>query len=361
MLHRYEMTRAIEPTLETLRLPSDNSTLELAWPNYGQATIATEKQGIVATNGSQTPHPTASTAKLISVMAILEKKPLQIGEYGPTITLTEADVKSYENYVAKNGSNTPVYSGLKLTQYQALQSILLASSNNMADTMTIWAFGSLENYREYASEMVRRIGATQTTIGSDASGLSPTTSSTSDDMSLISLEALKNPVIVDITSQQTANVPFAGTISNTNRLLGDHSEVIGLKTGETVEAGGNFLLATKYENNGQSQNVVVVVYGAELGRIALLDSYTLYKSIQPYLKYQEIIPENTIVARYYSKNNEIAQAVTERSVMSWTWSGKSVRPATVVERITGEAKDRSVVGSVVYGDVSTPVVLSKRR
>ena len=358
LLQWFSSTREIQPTILSNLVDSEEVVPNLSWPNYGQTSIATENQGIVATHGDQTPHPTASTAKVIAVLAILEKKPLKLGETGEKLTLTEADVKLYDDYVAKNGSNTQVSDGLELTEYQALQAILLASSNNMADSLAIWAFGSLEEYSKYANDMVKRYGATQTTVGDDASGFDPTTLSTSDDMALLSLKALENPVISEITSQQTANIPLVGTIHNSNALLGEYPEIIGVKVGETIEAGGNFLLGAKYKSNGASQNVVAVVFGADEAKNAIIDSYTLYKSISSSLTYTKIIPANTVVAEYKLLNGSTARAVTSKDVQAWTWGGKVSKPTISVDGITSQTTDCSEIGTVSYGAVSVPLILN---
>jgi hypothetical protein len=33
---------------------------------------------------------------------------------------------------------------------------MLKSSNNMADSLAIWAFGSISEYQKYATEMIKR-------------------------------------------------------------------------------------------------------------------------------------------------------------------------------------------------------------
>ena len=358
-LRHYVLTHALAPTITLATTTKQPQSPTLAWPSYGQSAIATEQQGVVATHGAQTPHPTASTAKVITVLAILEKRPLKLGEHGAMLTMTERDVQSYDDYIAQDGSTTPVQIGLQLTQYQALQSIMLASSNNMADTLAIWAFGSLEAYHTYANQMVKRLGAAHTTIGGDASGLSPLTTSTAEDMARISLAALKQPVIAQIAAQQTADIPFAGTITNSNRLLAANTEIVGLKTGETNEAGGNFLLAAKHASAGQSQPVVVVVFGADSAKTAILDSYKLYQSARRHLIYEEIIPANTVVAQYDLLRKKTAHATIKQPLKSWTWAGGHTQPTIDLQPITGETAKCSEVGSLKYGGVSVSLLLER--
>lgn len=354
-----DATYSIDPELvavESKHQPPEE--LNLNWPSYGQAAIATQTHGVVATHGNQVPHPTASTAKLITVMAILEKQPLEVGQSGPTLTMTARDVQSYSSYIARNGTNTPVYVGLELTQYQALQSIMLASSNNMSDTLAEWAFGSIEAYHQHANEMVQRLGANDTVIAGDASGLSPATTSTAQDMALLSLAALKNPVIAEIVAQASAEIPFAGTIYNSNWLL-DGSEIVGLKTGETVEAGGNFLLAANHQRGDELELVVVVVYGAPLASIAMPDSLAVYRSAKQYLSFETVIKQGEVLARYQLPNGQTKQAIASQSVGAWRWAGQpALKIEVTAQSVTQDSETCSNVGLVGYGQQTAPLLLA---
>lgn len=295
----------------------------LAWPDYGQAAIATPQHGVVATHGSDQPHPTASIAKLITILAVLERRPLQLGEGGPVLTMTQADVDSYSWYISQNGSNTPVYAGLQLNQYQAVQSVLLASSNNMADTLAIWAFGSIEAYHTYASAMLEGWGLNDTVVGGDASGLSPLTTSTASDLAQVALKVLEQPVLAEIISQSQAEIPGAGMIRNTNLLL-VNDEIIGMKTGETVEAGGNFVLTGVQRSGAVSQQVVVVVMGAPLASVAMPASYALFQSAVMNFSYIPIVSEGQVVARLSVPwREESVDVVASQSLDDWVWAGSS--------------------------------------
>lgn len=313
--------------VSTYTLPAVSEKQPLEWPNYGQAAIATRDYGVLETHGKIEKHPTASTAKLITLLAVMEKKPFELGAGGETLMLDQTDVNLYDNYIANNGSNAPVQAGEKITQYQAMQAVLLVSSNNLADTLAIWAFGSLDAYRSYATDMIHRYGLKNTIIGSDGSGLNPTTVSTAADLAVIAQKALAEPVIANIASQQTATIPVAGQIRNTNFLLGNDG-VIGLKTGESVEAGGNFVLAGNQTIDGHTQQVIVVVMGAELSKIAQRDSYDLYMSARKNFTYKMLIAKGQQVGIYqpvWSKRTYIATAKEE--IGAFIWPGMAVKPS----------------------------------
>jgi len=233
----------IKATTLTPALASSNKST-IAWPSYGQAAIGVQEYGILERSGHIQPVPTASVAKIMAVLCVLKQKPLESGKQGPMITLTADDVALYDKFVEQGGSVVPVNEGQELSEYQILQAVLLPSANNLADTMVIWAFGSMEAYLQYANNYAKEIGMTQSTFA-DASGFSEQTVSTAQDLVLMGIKTMQQPVIAEIVSQKEANLPIAGNVKNVNFLLGQN-EIIGIKTGNTDAAGGCYLFAAKH-------------------------------------------------------------------------------------------------------------------
>ena len=228
----------------------------LPWPAYGQSAYGTLGYGVLAVSDSQAPQvPIASLAKTITALAILQKKPLKLGEQGPTITITTADVAMYNEYLSKSGSVTKVSAGQQITQYNAMQAMLLASANNLADSLAIWGFGSIEAYTDYANTMVRKMGLKNTTVA-DSSGFSPLTVSTAEDMTRIAIAYMKKPVLQEITMQSGAVIPGTGTIESRNSVY-NTAEEFGVKTGNTDQAGRCFIAATIKNNKPYSVAVVL--------------------------------------------------------------------------------------------------------
>src|SRR5438105_6320398 len=79
-------------------LPAINqsATPVVSWPSAGQHAVGMVGQGVLATKGDQTPVPTASVAKVMLALVVLQKKPLKAGQQGPTITITPDDVAMYQ-------------------------------------------------------------------------------------------------------------------------------------------------------------------------------------------------------------------------------------------------------------------------
>lgn len=142
------------PTITTItpNFKTDTKPI-LKWPNYGQAAIGTPDYGVLAQNGKMTPKPIASIAKVVTALAILKAFPLSAGENGPTITISHDDVLDYQSAYSQGQSVIPVVAGEKLTEYQALEAMLLPSANNIAELLANWAFGSTTAYLDYANNL----------------------------------------------------------------------------------------------------------------------------------------------------------------------------------------------------------------
>jgi len=279
--------------LSNIELGSDT---ELVWPDNGQASVGTFGAGIIKSKPQpQKSAPIASMAKVITALAILDKHPLQLGDKGPTITFDTIDEQIYRDYLSKNGSVTAVTAGKSMSYYEALQAMLLPSSNNMTDSLVRRVFGSIDNYVIYANKMIDNFGLTNTHIF-DASGFSSKTTSTPDDMISIGQKALSNPVITEIMSQSSANIPLAGHIENFNHLLGVDN-VTGGKTGNTDEAG--WCLLSIIQKSPKEDSVISVIMGMNTPNELYLSARKLLASTSELFRDIKLVNNGDIVGDYF--------------------------------------------------------------
>ncbi len=85
---------------------------------------------------------------------------------------------------------------------------------------------------------------------------------------------IENPVLREIATQTQATIPFAGVIQNYNSVL-NKDGVVGIKVGDTDEAGRCFLVADMRTNGSTS---VAVVVGAPDLQTAMKDATTVLKA-----------------------------------------------------------------------------------
>ena len=304
----------------SLKLGAQGVT-KLDWPSSGQAAVGAVNYGLLASSGYQTPKPTASIAKLVTALAVLNKYPLGPGQQGPVITLTAADVALYDQYAAEDGSVVTVQAGEQITEYQALEAMMLPSANNMADSLAIWAFGSLSNYGTFANQFVTTLGLKNTHIGSDASGFLPDTTSTATDLVTLGMDVLKTPVLAAITDETQATLPVVGVVNNVNWLLGQDG-IIGIKTGNSNQAGGVYLFAAD-DNVNSSQTVTIVgaVQGLANLQTALDQTVTLLTSVKQNFTLSTLVKAGQVVGYYQTPWKDIIPATAKNDLSAVIWKG----------------------------------------
>lgn len=336
--------------------------VNLNWPSTGEAAIGTVDAGVLTTHGSQTAVPIASVAKVMLAVAVLEKKPITDDNQGGTITITQADVDAYNRWVAKDGSVVLVQAGEQLSEYQALQALLLPSANNMADILATWAFGSIDAYDSYANEFAASHGMTSTHFA-DASGFDPATVSSASDLVKLGRLALKNEIITDIASQRSAVLPVAGTVYNVNSLLGRNG-VVGLKTGNTDQAGGCLLFAANHTVGNHTVRIVGAVLAAPNLTSALSLSNSLLVSARSNFEDTVVTKKGTAVATYRLPWGESATAVADDNLHAVTWGGSNVSAANTLDKVHLPTSQGQVIGKrVAVSDAtgsrtSVPITLS---
>jgi D-alanyl-D-alanine carboxypeptidase (penicillin-binding protein 5/6) len=220
------------------RGPLGEAVPSTLWPAHGQAAFVREGQSQIQAGPNQHPAPIASVAKVMTAYLVLRDHPLRPGEDGPTITLTHADVADTERRRGDEESVVSIAAGEQLTELQALQALLLPSANNIAAVLAQWDAGTEDRFVARMNATARSLGMTHTRY-TDPSGYDDATVSTAADQVRIVDRAMRLPVFARIVATPSATLPVAGTVHNTNTLLG-HNGFVGVKTGSTAAAGGCF-------------------------------------------------------------------------------------------------------------------------
>jgi D-alanyl-D-alanine carboxypeptidase (penicillin-binding protein 5/6) len=190
---------------------------------------------------------------------VLRDHPLRPGEEGPAITLTAADVADTERRRGQDESTVAVAAGEVLTEREALQALLLPSANNIAAVLARWDAGSEERFVTRMNATARSLGMTHTRY-TDPSGYDDGTVSTATDQVRIVNQAMRLPVFASIVATPSAELPVAGTVHNTDRLLG-YDGFVGVKTGSDSAAGGCFAFRAIRWIEGKPTTITGVVLG----------------------------------------------------------------------------------------------------
>src|SRR5205807_1349781 len=134
------------------------------WPTYGQAAVQVGQSQVQA-GPNQHAAAIASVAKVMTAFLVLRDHPLRLGQDGPTIALTDADVADTDRRRGQRESVVPIAAGEQLTERQALQALLLPSANNIAAVLARWEAGSDDAAGGcFAFRAIRWIDGKRTTI-----------------------------------------------------------------------------------------------------------------------------------------------------------------------------------------------------
>jgi D-alanyl-D-alanine carboxypeptidase (penicillin-binding protein 5/6) len=252
-----------EPSSDTPRAERRRAVgealLSTVWPAYGQAAFVEKGQSQVHAGPNQHPAPIASLAKVMTAYLVLRDRPLRPDQDGPTLMLTDADVADTDRRRGQQESVVPVAAGEQLTELQALQALLLPSANNIAALLARWDAGSADTFVARMNATAQSLGMTNTRY-TDPSGYDDATVSTAADQVRIVDRAMRLPVFASIVATPSATLPVAGSVHNTNTLLGQDG-FVGVKTGSDDAAGGCFAFRAIRPIGGERTTITGVVLG----------------------------------------------------------------------------------------------------
>jgi len=343
-------------TLSTVSLsPTVAEVINLPWPAGGQAAIGSLEDGLLAVSSdNQAEKPMASMTKVVTALALMKKSPITPGQQGPAITLDAIDTGYYSSYLAKQGSVAPVALGQTITQYQAMQAMLVASANNLADSLVRHNFGTMEAYLDYASSMLKEMGLSQTRIA-DATGFSPNSVSTPSELIVLGQKLLGDPVLAGIVDMEQVSLPGIGVLRNTNQILGD-PDVVGIKTGTTDEAGSCLLFAAHHRPDALSSKMIIGVIMGEPGPNTLFrDSRNLLAAARQGFGVIEVLPAGSVVGQLITAWEDQTELVTTDPLRLFAWRGKSYTPDATWSKPVAPTENGRVVGKVALNGLEIGV------
>src|SRR5579864_579302 len=190
----------------------------LPWPSHGSAAVGAQGLGFIASSGNEVAIPAASVTKVMTAVIVLKDKPLQKDQGGPTITMTEDDVRAYQVDLESQQSVVKVEAGETLTELQVLEGMLIPSANNLAETIARWDAGSATTFVGKMNDRATALRMTHTKFA-DTSGASPGSVSTPTDLLALGMAATQNPVLAAIVAMEQVELPVAGVVYNVNAAL----------------------------------------------------------------------------------------------------------------------------------------------
>ncbi len=342
----------IEPVtahVQAVAVPATDA-VELDWPGYGASAIGAIGFDVpLATGGEAGERPIASITKIVTALVVLDEHPLAAGEAGPELTFTSADVALRNKYAAANGRVATVWSGLRLSQREALEVMLVRSANNYAESLATWAFGSEPAFVERARGWLAEHGLDGITIV-DSTGMSPGNTATPAELIELGELALANPVIAEIVAMPYIDVPGIGRLPNGNLLLGT-AGVDGIKTGTLTASGANLLFSADREVGDETVTLVGAVLGAADHEQLARDVKYLLETAVAGFEVVTLAEAGDVVGDYTTEWGDKARIVVAEDTHALVWSGTPVS-SFVSTRAIGLASAGDRVGrlEIFVGD-----------
>ncbi|MFE5583339.1 hypothetical protein [Kitasatospora sp. NPDC056531] len=232
--------------------------LDLAWPAKGQSAAEVVGVGGLGSSGQETPASIASVTKVMNAYLILQKYPLKKGESGPKITV---DPQAAQESGNGDESRVTLTAGQVLTEYQALELLMLPSANNVARLLARFHSGSEEAFVKLMNDTAAKFGMSNTTYA-DPAGFNADTKSTAKDQLKLAEQVMQDEIFRQIVS--TPDTTLNGVkILNTNNLINPKTGVIGVKTGSSTPAGGCLMWAAYKEIGGVKRLILGVTLGQQ--------------------------------------------------------------------------------------------------
>ena len=227
--------------------PLDNdppSVTAAAWILYDQSSDT-----VLGEWDADSPRPMASITKIMTVLLAIEN-----GDLDEMVTVSE-------EAAGQGGQEIGLVAGETVSLAALVRAAMIRSGNDSAAAIAEHIGGSIDGFVAMMNDRASELGMANTHF-SNPNGLDTTGHySTARDMLLVSLEAMAHPEFEELARSRAMVFPDTPdgtprTASNTNRILNSYEGTIGVKTGETPNAGLTYVGAA--ERDGRRLFVVVL-------------------------------------------------------------------------------------------------------
>lgn len=244
---------AAEPA--TVVLPDDGASALALVGDSGEAEL-------VASSADEEAAPIGGAAKLVTALVTVDSLPLEAGTSGPDIRIGAADYSTFLKYQAEGSRALPVSPGETWTERDVLRAVVMASSNNHADTLATWSFGSVENYVGEANGWLEEHGFSTLRVA-DATGLSGDNVGTAAELTRLAGMVLADPTLGPMFVADDAPLAFS------DRRIPDviaHLEGEGIRAlsrSYTDEAALSFVFTSEIEVGDDTRRMIGAMTGVD--------------------------------------------------------------------------------------------------
>lgn len=286
----------------------------------------------------------ASIAKVVTALVVLDAKPIVTGETGPVISLTAADFQSYLDYDKAGARSVAVFADEQWTELELLQAVLLGSSNNHADTVARWAFGSVDAYVVAANTWLADNALTGTTVV-DATGLHEASAGTATDLAHLAGLAATDPIVAAMLASPASVLANRRGVENTTAYLPEEN-INGISLSYTDAAGVCFLFTATVTDGASNFTFSGAFVGEPTYAALTADLTALMASARAGVGPLPVLAAGDAYATITSAWGDEASAVVGVSRTRYAWQAAAPGAATVTLKEFATARTGANVGEV---------------
>ena len=308
-------------------------------PGAGSTTSAP-----IAVAGTAEALPMASIAKVVTALVVLDAKPIVAGETGPVVTLTAADFQSYLDYNTAGARSVAVFADEQWTELELLQALLLGSSNNHADSVARWAFGSVDAYVVAANTWLADNGLTDTAVV-DTTGLLDASAGTATDLAHLASLAATDPIVSAMLSSPASALANRRGVENTTSFLPEEG-ITGISRSYTDAAGVCFLFTAQVSDGASNFTFSGAFIGEPTYDALTADLAALMASARAGVGLLPVLAAGDAYATFTSAWGDTASAVVGVARTRYAWQAATPEAATVTLKDFATARTGANVGQV---------------
>lgn len=191
----------------------------------------------------------ASITKIMTALVVLK----YVSNLDEVVTVSEAASKL-------GGSQMYLLAGETITVENLLKGALINSANDAAMALAEYTTNNITSFVDTMNQYAGRLGLMSTHFSNVYGADAENHYASAYDLARLTSHALQNETFKSIVSVKEATVTdtsgrFIHKLHNTNKLIGEYINVIGVKTGTTEEAGASLVTAA----TGEIEQTVVTV------------------------------------------------------------------------------------------------------
>lgn len=254
----------------------------------------------------------ASLTKIATAMVVLNK----VSDLSQKTVMTQT---AYDQSIGTGAQVAGIEVGEELSIETLLYLTMVHSACDACEVLAEFVSGSKESFVAEMNSWAQSLGCKDTNFVNPDGLHDPNHYTTARDMSLMTLEALKNETFVKIST--TTSVEFHGyTLPHTNLMLQPgyityyYEYAQGIKTGSTEEA--EYCVITKASKNGYNYLAIVMkspqqeINGESYKtKCSFVDAKTLFEWAFNSLKYTTLVRKDEVIGEVNVKDGKDADTV----------------------------------------------------